>query len=254
MTLPDSAILNNLYITGTSRMDDPFEKQYINARLKENRIYDDKEVKSLPDILPAHPHFNEWQIRKKSCTRLIRFLKAKKKPLNILEIGCGNGWMSFQLAQVAKATVTGQDINFTELQQAARVFNANTRLRFVYGDVFSGVLRNRKFDVIVFAASIQYFSSFNKIIAFALDQLNKGGEIHILDTHFYAAEEIAAAKKRTETYFQSLGFPAMGNHYFHHSMDELNNFRYRLLFNPGSFKNRLLGRKDPFPWVCIKKA
>lgn len=254
MILPDSAILNNLYITGTSRMDDPFEKEYINARLKEKRIYDDKEVSSLPDVLLTHPHFNEWQVRKRSANRLIKFLKAKKKPLDILEIGCGNGWFSFQLSQIPQSSVTAQDINFTELQQAARVFNGNTKLRFVYGDVFSGVLRKRKFDVIVLAASVQYFSSLNKIIAFALDQLNTGGEIHIIDTHFYAAEEIIDARSRTAQYYRLLGFPGMENHYFHHSLNELNNFRYRLLFNPASFRNRVLGKKDPFPWVCIKKG
>ncbi len=253
MILPDSAILNNLDVQGPSRMDDPFEKQYITARTREKRMYDDKEVSSLPDLLPSHPHFAEWQFRKRSAAKLISRLKTKKKQPDILEIGCGNGWMSYQLAKIKGANVTGQDINFTELQQAARVFNGHRKLRFIYGDVFEGVLRDRKFDVIVFAASIHYFPSLNKILAFALDKLNPGGEIHILDTHFYKPAETAGAQQRTEAYYRSLGFPEMARHYFHHSTSELNNFRHTTLFNPASLFNRIRGNKEPFPWICLKK-
>lgn len=251
--LPDSAILNNLYVLGTSRMDDPFEKQYIDLRMKEKRLYTDDEVRILPGLPVEHPHYQEWQARKISSIKLINFLEAKKKSLRILEIGCGNGWLSAQLSMIRQASVTGQDINFTELQQAARVFNGHAKLRFIYGDVFTGVLRNRKFDVIVFAASLQYFPSLNKILAFALDQLNTDGEIHIIDTHFYKAADLTAAKKRTEDYYRSMGFPNMSGYYFHHSVNELNHFRHRLLFNPSSWGNRILGKQQAFPWVCLKK-
>jgi ubiquinone/menaquinone biosynthesis C-methylase UbiE len=53
--------------------------------------------------------------------------------------------------------ITGLDINFTEIQQAARVFNGCQKIKFVYGDLRSGILYGRQFDIIVFAASIQYF-------------------------------------------------------------------------------------------------
>lgn len=253
MLLQDSAILSNLEVQGILQTGNLFEKQYIRARTAENRIYDDREVSSLPDMLSTHRHYEEWRVRKRSSERLINYIKAKGKPQQILEIGCGNGWLSHSLSFIKNATVTGQDINFTELQQAARVFNGQRKLRFVYGDVFSGVLKDRKFDVIVFAASIHYFQSLNRILAFAMDHLNAGGEIHILDTHFYKAPEIKPAAERTRAYYRDLGFPEMGNHYFHHSITDLSLFRHRVLYDPRSWMNRLLGKKDPFPWVAIKK-
>ena len=254
MILQDSAILNNLDVHGSLRTDNPFEKQYIRARTRENRMYDDKEVSGLPEILSSHPHYTEWQMRKRSSQRLMRYLETKKQPVSVLEIGCGNGWLSHQLSNIGNVTVTGQDINFTELQQAARVFNGQCKLRFIYGDIFNGILRERKFDVIVFAASIHYFPSLSRVLAFAVDHLHPNGEIHILDTHFYKTGETAAAAKRTYTYYRALGFPEMADHYFHHSVNDLKLFKHKILFDPHSVMSRLLGRNDPFPWVRIKKG
>src|SRR5256885_16517519 len=98
-----------------------FEESYIALRRKENRIYSDKEVAQLPDIDIQHQHFKEWMIRKASAKKLINFFKKKKQPLKILEIGCGNGWLSNQLSGIENSDVTGLDINMEELQQAGRV-------------------------------------------------------------------------------------------------------------------------------------
>ena len=75
-----------------------FEEQYLKIRQKEKRLYADEEVKHLPDIAPWHVHYREWQFRKRSATRLMRYLEKKKRALNMLEVGCGNGWLSAKLA------------------------------------------------------------------------------------------------------------------------------------------------------------
>ncbi len=253
MLVADSAILDNLYVPGTSRISNTFEKLYINVRSREKRICTDEEVANLPDVPVSHPHYKEWQTRKQSCHKLITYLQEQKRPLTILEIGCGNGWLSFQLSRVKHSHVTGQDINFTEVQQAARVFNKHSRLRFIYGDLFSGVLQNRRFDVIVFGASIQYFPCFEGVINLSLKHLNDQGEIHILDTHFYKPVDLLSARQRTESYYWSLGFPEMAHHYFHHSFEDLKPFHFQFLYNPMSIWHKLFPKKSPFPWICIRK-
>jgi ubiquinone/menaquinone biosynthesis C-methylase UbiE len=147
--------------------------------------------------------------------------------------------------------VTGLDINFTELQQAARVFNDDPNLVFIHGDLRSGILSDRSFDCIVFAASLQYFPSLKKIVHFTLSYLKPGGEIHITDTHFYRPLEIEAAKRRTVTYYTSLGYPEMADFYFHHSDNDLRPFHHAQLYKPKAVRNRLFGNKDPFPWIRI---
>jgi ubiquinone/menaquinone biosynthesis C-methylase UbiE len=165
-------------------------------------------------------------------------------------MGCGNGWLSALLAGIDNVTVTGMDLNEMELQQARRVFGARKNLAFAEGSI-NNIDRHKKNDIIIFAAAIQYFPSFDDTIIKALSLLKEGGEIHLLDSHFYKTGELENAIERTRFYFQSLGHPEMAGHYFHHTVASLRGFRHRILFQPGSLKNKILGNKDPFPWICI---
>jgi len=252
MYLPDSSILTNIEVQGHPRLKEIlFEKKYILIRTLENRLYTDDELAKLPEISATHTHHKEWQIRKNSCQRLVRYLSTRRRSPEILEIGCGNGWLSHQLAQIPGTKVTGMDINFTELQQAARVFSNDPNLRFIHGDIDSGSLGERQFDCIVFAASIQYFPSLKKVLFKTLSCLKAGGEIHVLDTPFYKPENVERAKRQSIAYYTSFGYPEMADYYFHHSIEDLRPFHHVLLHNPHSVKSRLLGVKSPFPWIRI---
>lgn len=228
-----------------------FEQLYIDLRIHEKRLYTDDEVMWLPDVSSDDVHSQEWKIRKASCRRLTRYLAAKKKALKILEVGCGNGWLSYHLSQIPGSNVVGLDVNFFELQQASRVFAATPNLRFIYGDLND--VQNDKFDIIVFAASIQYFRSFSDIIQSALTRLNTDAEIHIIDSHFYYQTELEAARQRSRQYFDSKGFDKMDGFYFHHTLKDLDDFNAEILYNPNSLINRILKKRSPFHWVCIKK-
>lgn len=253
MNFSSSDMMDNLYIPANRTVENDFEQQYILLRCREQRIYTDKELFHLPEIAADHPHFNEWLVRKSSCRKLKNYLESKNRGLSILEVGCGNGWLSYELSRIPGSKVIGIDINLTELQQAARVFNKNSKLKFVYGDIFSGLLNDLKFDAIVFAASIQYFPVLTEILNVSLNQLYPRGEIHITDSPIYKPAEVDAARERTRDYYNSLDFPEMTNHYFHHSITEFAAFQYKILHNPYSIKNRFLPKKQPFYWICIEK-
>jgi ubiquinone/menaquinone biosynthesis C-methylase UbiE len=229
-----------------------FENLYITLRKKENRIYTDDQLEKLPEIEPSHIHYKEWRVRKRSSNALVQYLSAKQKPLKVLEIGCGNGWLSHQLSVVAGSKITGSDINFHELQQAVRVFAPITNLQFIYGDIRTDVFENAQFDIIIFAASIQYFSSLTNILSAALQLLTATGEVHILDTHFYSAGSINDARKRTAEYYRQLDVPEMSAYYFHHTEEELNFFAPQKM---NANKRGLFSftQKDPFEWYCIQK-
>ena len=226
-----------------------FEDLYLAVRQKERRVYTDEQLRMLPDIDPLHIHAGEWKIRKRSAIRLVDHLRKKRKSLRILEVGCGNGWLSFKLSDIPGALVTGLDINQVEINQASRVFD-RANLDFVYDAFNDNTFQGTRFDVIVFAASLQYFPSVKAILELALSLLNTGGEVHIMDTHFYKPEEISKAYTRTRNYYNGLGYPQMAEHYFHHTIDELSGFKYHILVNPDSAIN-LLGKKGPFHWITI---
>jgi len=183
---------------------------------------------------------------------LIEHLASLNRKLDILEIGCGNGWISNRLSVIPTSKVTGIDVNGEELAQAGRVFNEVKNLEFLEAMPGHKVLRDRSYDVIVFAASIQYFEDFNEILLWSLDHLNAGGSIHILDSHLYDEQDIDAAKERTRKYFSDLGFPEMADYYFHHSFNAIKKFNYRVLFDPKNYISRLIQRKGIFPWIMIQ--
>jgi ubiquinone/menaquinone biosynthesis C-methylase UbiE len=245
-------IINGYLLNENSLEENEFEKLYISLREKELRIFTDKEVRKLPEVSKTHPHSNEWKVRKNSCHKLLKYVKQKGHICNILEIGCGNGWLSAQLSKATTGEVTGIDINRIELNQAKKVFASRRNLNFTAGDIRNGIPGDKKYDLIVFAASIQYFKSLKEIINTSLQYLTLQGEIHILDSHFYLPEKIFPARQRTKKYFSEIGFPEMSRYYFHHSLRELQSFNYKVLYNPHSWMNKISFRKNPFHWVVIK--
>lgn len=236
----------------TYSVADKFEQLYMRLRQKEGRIYTDEVTANLPCINKNHPNAKEWKTRERSLKKLLTYIKHIATDPTILEVGCGNGWLSAQLADTTAGNVIGMDINNTELEQAKRVFHQYANLSFINGDLRNGILADKKLDIIIFAASIQYFPSLKEVIDAALKYLMPNGEIHILDSHFYPQKEMAAAKQRTKKYYASIGFDELTNYYHHHSIEALNGYRYKILQDPFSWKNKLWATKYPFHWIIIK--
>ena len=228
-----------------------FEATYIALRRKESRIYTNEQVRRLPDIEPSHPHYSEWLARIRSTRKLVGYLRKKNRPLKILEVGCGNGWLSSRLAEIHNSRVIGLDVNLVEIQQAEETFDLEN-LRFLHDEIETGRLPKNIFDIVVFAASIQYFKTLDEVVRIATSFLNSRGEIHILDAPFYDADEVLNAALRSQQYYQSMGFPQMADYYFHHQWEELKNYRYKILYHPRWLINRLWKPVNNFPWIRIK--
>jgi len=260
-----------------------FEDIYMKVRKAEGRIYNDDEVKHLPEIENSHRYFNEWRMRKKSMMMLLDYFEAKTKNKTVLEPGCGNGWLSNKLAGLGFSEVISLDVNITELEQAARVFPGKDNLIFVYGDIFglppfppgsrqngtrqdavggdtharrshgAGGEGGYKFDYIVLSSVIAYFKDLNTLIDSLLNKLNAGGEIHIIDSPFY--EDKVKARERLIEYYSELGFGEMTEYYHPHSFEDLKGFNYSTLHNPHTVSNRIKRLLDsslpPFHWIKI---
>jgi SAM-dependent methyltransferase len=231
-----------------------FENLYIELREKEDRLYNDETLSSLPQVRPSHHLAKEWRARSASLQKLLPFLKGGKY---ILEIGCGNGWLSSKIATSINAQVVAMDITEVELVQAARVFQNVPNLQFVYGDIFSVDFSPVRFDRIILASSIQYFPDLPTLIKRLIEVLDPAGQILIIDSPFYrSADAVSNARNRSEQHFRKLGFPQMTECYFHHLQSDLEVFKPEILFNPSSpgahMQRKLLGKKLPaFPFIRI---
>jgi len=201
------------------------ENLYLEVRRREGRVLPDELVKNLPNISNSHPSAREWKWRERSLDRLLNQLPESLTPKKsgpgssqpkILDLGCGNGWMANRMAENPNWDVWATDLNETELEQGAQLFGREN-LRFVYADVLEGDLPEKHFDLIVLAASVQYFPNLPTLLAELYKMLNAKGEIHVLDSSFYNNEvERAAARQRTLAYYRKVGVPEMADFYHHH--------------------------------------
>ena len=235
----------------------PFQENYISIRQAENRIHSIDFIKKLPEVPNGTPHYHEWSIRRRSSRNLLHYLNTRKNVETILEIGCGNGWLTNLVATSSDSRVVGLDVNLVELKQAAEAFGTSPRTHFVFGNILDDIFARNSFDVVLLAASIQYFNNLQELFSHILPLLKINGEVHILDSPFYTEDQIPEARKRSHQYFSKLGHAEMGAHYYHHSVDNLREFNTKILHEPGTLKNRILRKwfmKDlsPFPWIIVR--
>lgn len=230
---------------------------YFSVRSREGRLFPDSIVASLPDLPLDHPLRSEWLARADSARRLIRYLRGLHRPLTVLDLGCGNGWLSHSLAQLPATRVWGLDRSGPEVFQAARLFGGSNT-GFLVADIFASPFPAHSFDVIVLASVIQYFPSLPALLLAVRLLLGAAGEIHVIDSPVYSPSDVDAARRRTGAYYTDLGFPEMGAAYFHHTTDSLEEFRPEYLFRPEGIAARLSRRLDPtvspFPWIRIRPA
>ena len=228
-----------------------FEGNYLSVREKENRVYSDSTVLKLPYLETSHLQCAEWQLRVKTTKDFVNYLHNNSFN-NVLDIGCGNGWFSNVIANNTNGSVLGLDVNKVELEQANRLFPI-TNLSFAYGDVFEIDFKQR-FDLIVLNASIQYFSDIDMLIKRLKDLLASSGEIHVLDSPFYASElERDKAKQRTVKYYNELGHPEMSKFYFHHLVGQLKGFEVKSKPITNRVFKFIKGKYTPFSWYYFKE-
>jgi len=237
----------------STHLDESFASTYASYLKKTNREYDDAEVKEFPGTFFYNLHRQEWATHKLSSDRLLSYLNRPSEEgevFKLLEIGCGNGWLSGKIADLPQFEVTGLDVHLPLLEQASRV-HGRSNLTFVQGDLFEDIFAEAHFDIIVLFDTISFFPHFQQLINRCRQYLKKGGEIHILGSHFYPEKELEAAGDSNRADFTLAGVPEMAEHFFQHSKAVLAPFDFQFLYRPGGI-GKLFGKKDsPFPWVKI---
>ena len=242
------------------------ERLYLEVRRSEGRVLSDDAVRMLPYTAPTSPYAKEWRWRRRTLGRFLSYCKNltdpeaengmqtdiynNSKPIRILDLGCGNGWMANRLAEQTDWEIWAVDVNETELEQGARLFG-RANLRFLYADVLQDTLPEKHFDVAVLAASVQYFPDLPNLVSSLRKVLKTTGEIHFLDSPFYQNDtDRKAAKQRTLEYYSKTGVPEMAAFYHHHLWATVQSLGGVDMNN--SLKTRVLQKTKwlaPFPWV-----
>ena len=216
----------------------------------------------------------QWQIR----ARTFRFMEKHLLPkiestyprnCDVLDVGAGNGWLSYRLARRGHRPVAVDLlVNDADGLGAARNYFqlASPFLRFK-AEMDCLPFMPAQFDVVIFNASLHYSVDYRRTLQEALRCLRRGGHLIIADSPFYWSEESGQKmlQEKRATFNRQFGFSSdsiQSREYL--TPDTLNDLSTRLslkwsIYKPWyglnwalrPMKARLLGRREPSKFYLL---
>jgi SAM-dependent methyltransferase len=152
---------------------------------------------SLPYKDISGRNSDQWMIRARTFRTmeqriLAPLAKLTKRALHILDLGAGNGWLSYRLALLGHHPIAVDLLtNDQDGLGAATHFNERIRPLFprVQADLDQLPFTSSTFDLTIFNASFHYSENYERTFAEALRCTRPGGSIIIADTPWYAEEK-----------------------------------------------------------------
>ena len=160
---------------------------------------------------------SQWNIRAQTYRYIERALLPEMDPnrvgLDVLDLGAGNGWLSYRLSLLGHRPVAvdlltndsdGLGAATHYLQKLERLFP-----RF-QADLDCLPFENAQFDCVIFNASFHYSENYSKTLAEAIRCLRSDGAVIIADTPWYSKEESGRhmLRERRAFFQQQFGFPS----------------------------------------------
>ena len=170
-----------------------FVAQYACIRRAEGRGSNDASYyRALPYADLSGCNRDQWLIRARSfdhfLRKIIRPLEQKlRRPLDLLDLGAGNGWMSWRLSQRGHRAIP-MDI-FTDDADGLGAIRKYAPLTPVAAEFDSLPFRGSSFDAAIYNSSLHYSSDYLRTLLRARRCLRPGGWIVILDSPVYARQE-----------------------------------------------------------------
>ncbi|MBO0748934.1 MAG: class I SAM-dependent methyltransferase [Porphyrobacter sp.] len=185
---------------------------YAAQRAAEGRAHKGAALRSLP-YLSTGPLSKQWRVRARSFEALLRRVVVplagrKGAPLEILDLGAGNGWLSYRLA-CRGHRCTAIDIRTDEVDGlgAARELQRACDFRCIAAAFDALPLPSETADLAVFNASLHYATDLAAVLAEAARCLRPGGVIAVVDSPFYrsAADGEAMVREKRLTAGERFG-------------------------------------------------
>jgi SAM-dependent methyltransferase len=152
----------------------------------------------------------QWKIRAATYRHLERKIlsRMQKRPLRILDLGAGNGWLSYRLSLLGHQPVAVDILtNNRDGLGAAAHYAAHLPSMFprVQASVDHLPFPNAIFDLAIFNASFHYSADYTRTLAEALRCICPRGEIVIADSPWYRHESSGTAMvEEKHAHFRSI--------------------------------------------------
>jgi ubiquinone/menaquinone biosynthesis C-methylase UbiE len=177
-----------------------FRTEYGAHRAAEGRAMDASALLQLP-YLTTGPHARQWAARARTFDAFVTHVLVptaheRGSPLRVLDLGAGNGWLSWRVALMGHEAVA-LDLRDDAVDglRAATTYLESVDGRFdrVVASFDSLPLEDDAFDVVIFNASLHYALDLDVTLRESHRVACAGGRIAILDSPFYSREEHGAA-------------------------------------------------------------
>jgi SAM-dependent methyltransferase len=184
-----------------------FRVQYAAQRAAEGRHYTEAELFSLP-YLASGPLARQWSVRARTFDAFMRCIllplaRQASRPLRVLDLGAGNGWLSYRaaLAGCSATAVDLRDDTVDGLGAAAGYLRAGgVGFHRVVASFDALPLAALSMDVVVFSAALHYAVDLDSVLREAHRVARPGGRLVILDSPFYRrasdGDAMVAEKRR----------------------------------------------------------
>jgi SAM-dependent methyltransferase len=171
-----------------------FASEYARYRAEEGRGYATTQLLQLP-YLKDGPHVSQWAIRARTfdafMAKVLRPAAARQhRPLDVLDLGAGNGWLSYRVALEGHRAfaLDIRNDSVDGLGASAPFRRAAPSMECLVAPFDTIPLSRASVDMAVFNASLHYATDLRAVLREAVRITRPGGQIAILDTPFYARE------------------------------------------------------------------
>jgi SAM-dependent methyltransferase len=162
----------------------------------------------------------QWAIR----ARTFRYIERKILPgiitlarpsHRILDLGAGNGWMSYRLAKQGHAPIAVDLMtNDQDGLEAAEHYRPSLPSLFprFRAELDNLPFADSQFDLVIFNASFHYSENYENTIAEALRCVRGNGTVIIADTPWYSDEQsgLSMLEERRALFMERYGYPSDG--------------------------------------------
>ncbi|HWE51870.1 MAG TPA: class I SAM-dependent methyltransferase [Bryobacteraceae bacterium] len=190
-----------------------FLKDYSRIRRAEGRGSSDPEYyRALPYRDLTGKNSAQWAIRARSYryfeSRVLPAIeKEARRPLDILDLGAGNGWMSYRLALRNHRTVA-LDIFADQSDGLRAARNYTVPLACVEAEFDQLPFADGSFDLAVYNSSLHYSTDYRRTLTEVRRCLRKTGRFAIVDSPVYKLPEHGEQMRneRHEQFERQYGF------------------------------------------------
>ena len=170
-----------------------FIRQYENIRQKEGRGDSRAEYYLALPFRDLSGKFSwQWHIRSRTYSYVVKnILPSIGSKLDVLDLGAGNGWLSYRLSTLGHRPVAVDLLtNSTDGLGAASCYLPHLPVAFprFRAELDDLPFESAQFDCAIFNASFHYAEDYERMLSEAMRCVRDGGAVVIADTAWYSDE------------------------------------------------------------------